>query len=122
MTLTLNGKTQLASAWAKEVGIPIATIVSRKGRGWSDDKTLTEPLFSNDTKITKNDAELELNDKSFDDVNDIETLHALCPRNIKKPGQYIRRFYPLKFSEWFNEEYKPRKQNELRMQKHVNLS
>ena len=39
--LTLNGITKCASAWSEETGIKYHTILARKMRGWSDEKTLT---------------------------------------------------------------------------------
>ena len=41
--LTLNGKTQCASAWSEELGINAGTIRSRIRYGWSDDRILTTP-------------------------------------------------------------------------------
>lgn len=102
--------------------MPIATIVSRKGRGWTDEKTLTEPVFSNDTKITKNDLELYLNEISPALAPLADKILKLCPANIKKKGQYARRFFPKEFDRYFNEVYKPRKQDELRLQKDGNIS
>lgn len=38
--LSHNGKTQVASAWSEELGIPRSTIYSRIRRGWSPDAVL----------------------------------------------------------------------------------
>lgn len=111
MTLTFKGKTQLATLWSKETGISLSAITSRKARGWSDEEALTVAVFSNDTKITKNDLELELNDTVP------QALIGLVPSNIKKAGQHIRRFFPKEFDKYFNEVFKPKKQDELRLQK-----
>lgn len=57
LVLTLNGRTQHATAWAKELNIPYELIAQRKHKGWSDQKTLT---------ITKRSARLlELNGVSM---------------------------------------------------------
>lgn len=111
MNLTYNGITKSAAEWARVIGIPSATIVSRKGRGWSDEKALSEPVFSNDTKITKNDAELYLNDLERHQLP--EELRILMDgRRTKKIGQFIRSYYPKDFDKWYNEKYKPNKENE----------
>lgn len=39
--LTINGKTQTASQWAKEQGIPIATVHTRLRRGWSNEDAIS---------------------------------------------------------------------------------
>lgn len=112
MNLTLNGITKTASEWAKETGIPAATIVSRKGRGWGDEETLTVRVFSNDTKITKNDAELYLNDLERHQLP--EELRILMDgRRTKKVGQFIKRYFPKDFDKWYEEKYKPKKEDEL---------
>ncbi len=41
--LTYNGKTQSASAWARELGLKAATITQRKRFGWSDAEALSIP-------------------------------------------------------------------------------
>ncbi len=42
--LTYNGDTKLLLDWAKELGIRYDTLAMRLWRGWSVEKTLTEPL------------------------------------------------------------------------------
>ncbi len=42
--LTALGKTQHLSAWAREVGIRADTLRLRLKRGWSPEKTLTQPV------------------------------------------------------------------------------
>jgi len=41
--LTFQGKTQTITEWAAEVGIPRVTLYGRRRRGWSVERTLTEP-------------------------------------------------------------------------------
>lgn len=41
VNLTLNGKTQCMTDWAKELSIPYPTIQDRVRKGWSAEKTLT---------------------------------------------------------------------------------
>lgn len=115
MNLTLNGKTKDIKEWASETGLTVSAIFSRKHRGWSDEKTLTEPVFSNETKITKNDCELYINDLSFQQLSHSKYLAGLSPGTVMKPGQHIRRYHSKKFDKFFEEFYKPMKQNE---QKH----
>ena len=45
--LTLNGETMPLSAWAVRTGLPENTIRNRLRRGWSDERTLTEPVHWN---------------------------------------------------------------------------
>ncbi|RLA42161.1 MAG: hypothetical protein DRQ64_00265 [Gammaproteobacteria bacterium] len=42
--LTLGDKTQCMSAWAEELGISRKTLHMRLSRGWSAERTLTQPL------------------------------------------------------------------------------
>lgn len=42
--LTLNGKTQNMMQWSEETGIPYTSIIMRLRRGWSHERTLTEPV------------------------------------------------------------------------------
>ena len=44
--LTLDGRTQTISEWARELGIPPGVIFQRKRNGWSDERALTEPVNS----------------------------------------------------------------------------
>ena len=100
-----------AAGWARELKIPISTIISRKRRGWSDERALIEPVATNDNKVTKNDAELYLNDLArFDLPDNFKVL--LDGVRTTKPGQFIRRYFTKQFDRWFNEKYKPNKQNE----------
>lgn len=41
--ITFNGKTQAAADWADELGMRVNTIKNRLDRGWSVERTLTEP-------------------------------------------------------------------------------
>lgn len=42
--ITFNGKTQTISAWAREIGIKVATLYHRiKKLGWDVARALTEP-------------------------------------------------------------------------------
>lgn len=42
---TFDGRTQCAAAWCEEFSMPISTFWNRLDRGWSIEKTLTEPTF-----------------------------------------------------------------------------
>ncbi len=112
MKLTFRGKTQTPAEWALETGLTAATIISRKSRGWSDEKALTEPVFSNDTKITKNDAELYLNELERHQLPD-ELRILMDGQRTKKLGQFLRASHTKAFDKWYNEKYKPEKQNEI---------
>lgn len=114
MDLTFNGKTQSIPRWAEETGISASAIFSRKERGWSDERTLTEPVFSNDTKITKNDCEMYLNSVKWEDKSDSPTMKLLklAPVTVLKRGQYLRRYNQKEFDKYFSEVYKPKKKNE----------
>jgi hypothetical protein len=43
--LTLNGKTQSASEWSKELGVPRGRLYLRVSRGWSDEEVLLTPFM-----------------------------------------------------------------------------
>ena len=42
--LTFDGRTQCTSAWAEELGIQVSTLNNRLVRGWSVERTLSEPV------------------------------------------------------------------------------
>lgn len=42
--LTHNGKTQSAAKWAAETGLSHDCILDRSRRGWSEERTLTQPM------------------------------------------------------------------------------
>ena len=44
INLSLNGKTQTASAWCRELGIKSSCMFARIASGWSDEKILTTPV------------------------------------------------------------------------------
>lgn len=44
--LTINGRTQTISMWAREIGMKSNTIVYRIRRGWDAEKALTTPVIS----------------------------------------------------------------------------
>jgi len=44
--LTLRGRTQTLSQWAIELGVNESTLRTRVGRGWSDERVLTQPVRS----------------------------------------------------------------------------
>lgn len=51
--LTLNGKTQCLSDWAKEIGITISTLRERMDRDWSNDQILRPPMRVKGRRKTK---------------------------------------------------------------------
>lgn len=51
--LTLNGRTQTASQWSRELNIPHQTLMSRLARGWTEEKALTEPIKIQHRRRTK---------------------------------------------------------------------
>lgn len=48
--ITFGGKTQTVPQWAKELGMNPSTIHSRLNKGWSIERTLTEPLHAEKTR------------------------------------------------------------------------
>lgn len=48
--ITLNGKTQTMKEWSDELGISQGAIRMRRERGWSDQQTLTTPLFGSNRR------------------------------------------------------------------------
>ena len=44
--LTFQGKTRTITEWAAEIGISRMTLYNRRRRGWSVERTLTEPLHA----------------------------------------------------------------------------
>jgi hypothetical protein len=112
LKLTHEGKTLTPKEWSKETGISLPTIFSRKARGWTDARALSQAVSTQDNKITKNDAELWLNDKPIGLVP-ASLKHTVIGTGTAKAGQFIRRYFPKDFDRWFNEEYKPAKLKEL---------
>ncbi len=44
LVLTLDGTTKTAVEWAEELGVNSKTLYTRKSRGWSDERALTQPV------------------------------------------------------------------------------
>lgn len=44
LLLTFNGKTMTARQWSRAIGIKAGTIQWRKSKGWSDERTLLQPV------------------------------------------------------------------------------
>jgi len=42
--LTLNGTRKTVIEWAEELGVNAKTLYTRKERGWTDERTLTQPI------------------------------------------------------------------------------
>lgn len=45
--ITFNGRTQCLSAWAEDTGLNVVLLWKRLNRGWSIERTLTEPPMKN---------------------------------------------------------------------------
>lgn len=54
--LTLNGKTQCVTQWAKELNIKESTIRTRLYNGWDDEKALTTPVKERRTSYESNNS------------------------------------------------------------------
>ncbi len=42
--ITINGVTKNLTAWSKDNGVPLRTFYERMERGWSEEKSITQPL------------------------------------------------------------------------------
>lgn len=106
MEITYENKTLTPAAWSRIVGISESTIHGRILRGWTPKEALTIPIATNDNKITKNDAEMWLNDLAFEGLPVVfRQLLGKPVGSLKKYGQFIRANYRKEFDQWFNDEY-----------------
>lgn len=86
---------------ARMNGIRPGTAHSRIERGWSPEEALTtpkNPIFHHGA-LTKNEAELWLNDVSMDKFP--ECLKKFLGKRAKKNGARIRSEFRSEFDKWF---------------------
>lgn len=115
MIIAHEGRKLKITEWAKLKGLTPASIYRRLEDGWSIDRALNTPLdrafTSSLPKITKNDAEMMLNELPYEKLPIM--LAALIPENYRsmkyKWGQYLRNEHRALFDLWFSREYKPKK-------------
>ena len=111
MTHTYNGITDTINGHAKRWKMSPTTIVGRLGRGWSIEDAIETPAVSTYSSSqrgvpSKNDAEMWLNDRTIDEISE-SMLPAFNPaKRAKKPGQWLRRYNPMAFNKWYDEEFK----------------
>jgi hypothetical protein len=104
--LTYAGKTLIISDWSKLTGLPERTIANRIGSGWTTERALTEPVSLSQIKgpVSKNDAELALNDMTFDQLPP-QLAQLIKNPNAKKHGRNLRDNFRKEFDLWFKNTY-----------------
>jgi hypothetical protein len=102
--LTYNGETQTLPEWGRRMGIDKATLYNRVViLGWDAKTALETPV----TKVSfnKNQAEMMLNDMTFDQLpkpfQEVLANHATS----KKYGQAVRKHHRALFDAWWEAEY-----------------
>lgn len=106
MLFKYNGKTDSISGWAKTFGIRPQLIHTRITRGWSLEDAISRPVlgvYSGNKSISKNDAELMLNEMQLNDLpNFAKRIVKKHKYNGKKYGQFIRSLFRKEFDAWFD--------------------
>ncbi len=104
-SLTIDGVTKGVSEWAKDVGMSPTTLHGRLQRGWDPEEAIRAPAGR--PTVSKNDAELALNDMTRDQLP--SQLAKLIPVNYRgtKCGEVIRSSFRKEFDNWFNKVYVP---------------
>ncbi len=111
--LEYKGKMQSVKQWSDETGLPLSAIYRRIERKLPTKEILEKPVDVAFTvgakKVTKNDAEMYLNDLTYDDLPMM--LEGLIPDSGRamacKLGTLIRTHHRDVFDRWFLKEYKP---------------
>ena len=117
--LTFNGETLTIGQWSTKLGMKNGTITNRIDSGWSVERALTAPVdiaFSNQKNgctMTKNEAELALNDIPYEDQPEcVRKLVPKCTKTIMgspikqaKYGQKFRREHIAAFNTWYHDTY-----------------
>lgn len=110
-----NGRARSVGQWSNETGLSHSTITNRLELGWSPEKILeTAPAPSaknNGCRVTKNQAELELNDTPYEKLP--KCLTDLIPRKKlvfkvgrraePKYGELFKEKHKAEFQKWFTE-------------------
>lgn len=101
--LTHNGETLTISEWAGRKGINPHTIQTRLDRGYSVENAIEIPIVK---PPSKSDAEMALNDMSFQDLP-LEVTKAIKSANVvtKRYGTWFRTNYRPAFDKWFTTNY-----------------
>jgi hypothetical protein len=105
--LEFKGKKLPISGWAEETGINPETIRRRMELGWGIERLLTtpaNPMLNGNKTISKNDAELLLNDMKKEQLPP-ELAQLVQHYNGIKLGRYLRNHHRKAFDEWFDSVY-----------------
>ena len=111
-----KGESLSAANWARRLGMKHSTLSNRLAVGWTVERALTEPpdmaLSAGRKTITKNEAELMLNDleyaqlpKAVKKCISMETKTRFGDTVKVKYGQLFRRYHPKEFQKWFVKTY-----------------
>jgi len=110
--IELDGETLTLSEWSRRTGLNYSTINNRLSNGWSVKDALkkeVDPIFGiqRQGKITKNDAELWLNDQGYDALPDElrSLLSQESRKHSKRYGTTIRNLFRSNFDSWFINKY-----------------
>jgi len=107
-----NGVTHTLAEWGRKLGIRHSTLANRLEAGWTVEAaflTKTGPTFNRnpDKKVTKNDAELLLNETRVENLPSI--LKAVIPISYEgvRVGSFLRNNHRETFDRWFDTQYYP---------------
>jgi hypothetical protein len=113
-----NGETLSVGQWSKKTGIAHGTLTNRLDGGWSAERALTTKPDSSftskkDCKISKNEAELMLNDLIYAHqpnelrilIKETKVVQMQGFPHQAKYGQLFRRKHPAAFQKWFSDTY-----------------
>lgn len=101
------GKRLTLKQWSDRVKIPVGTLSGRLGRGWPVSEILgTKPSGAGNKPVSKNDAEMELNDGGLNQLP--EEFKALAQNHSGRTHRYgtmIRQYHRKEFDRWFEAVY-----------------
>lgn len=113
-----NGRTLSVGQWSKELGIAHGTLTNRLDAGWTATRALSsapDPVFSTKSrsKITKNEAELMLNELTYSQqpaivknlIKETEVRQMQGFPKQAKYGEIFRRKFPRDFAAWFEKSF-----------------
>jgi hypothetical protein len=105
--LAFNGELLPISAWSKKNGINTETIRRRLENGWEIERILTtpaNPMLDGNKTVSKNDAELALNDMAKEQLHP-KLAQLVQHYNGTKLGRFLRTHHRKAFDEWFDNVY-----------------
>lgn len=110
-SVSFNGFTLTLGEWSRKLGIKHSTLANRLDNGWSVEMaflTKPNPSFHRDPdkRMTKNDAEMLLNETSYENLPIMVAAYIGQCHGVRY-GTFFRNEFRPEFNKWFETKYIP---------------